>query len=464
MKLTQEYRVEQQLALTQEMRQSLEILQLPVLELKKSIEKELTENPLLEADISEDYHVTDNQSNGVVKETKKLYDDESTYEAAGYIQHDETDSTTDIIGKIAAKEENVLEKIIDEVKLMLKTSEEQKIAEFLIGNIDESGFLKMKTEELNNAMNTYMGKKITIEKIEQVREIIMNIEPMGVGSKDLADYLAFQIEKEKKDEIDKLAIIVLRDYFDDFSRKKVKELTRKLGISEDKLRKIYDRIMKCNPYPLRGYSADIRQEVVTPEIIVKEENGEFEVYLNDKYLPKIKLNNEYYKVLSKDKEAVNYLKEMSMRVRNLTRSIEQRNLTLYRVSKAIVEKQKEFFRKGENFLKPITLMQIADELEFHESTISRVVNGKYMETPRGIFELRYFFSGKVENVNGKEISIVAVQNIIKEIIDVEDRKNPLTDKEISEILDKKGLILSQRTVTNYREAMKILPTYLRKQI
>lgn len=463
MKLTQEYRLEQQLALTQEMRQSLEILQLPVLELQKSIERELTENPLLEADINEEFHVAENDGKDAAFEKKKLDDDESTFEASGYI-HDDSDSTTDIIGKIAAKEESVLEKIIDEVKLGLKNSDEVKIAEFIIGNIDESGFLKLNANDLAVSINNYMKKDIDMEIIEEIRKKIMEIEPQGVGAKDLADYLSFQIEMEKKDDIDRLAVVVLREYFEDFSRKKVKELTRKLSISEDKLRKIYERIMKCNPYPLRGYAADIRQEVIIPEVIVKEENGEYEVYLNDKYIPKIKLNNEYYKVLSKDKEAVNYLKEMSMRVKNLTRSIEQRNLTLYRVSKAIVDKQKEFFEKGEKWLKPVTLLQIADELEFHESTISRVVNGKYMETPRGIFELRYFFSGKVENVNGNEVSILAVQNMIKEIIEIEDRKNPLTDKEISEILEERGLRLSQRTVTNYREAMKILPTYLRKDI
>ncbi len=221
----------------------------------------------------------------------------------------------------------------------------------------------------------------------------------------------------------------------------------------------------CNPYPLRGYdNVEKKSDMVNPEVIVKEEKGAYEIYLNDRDIPKIHLNNEYYKSLSKDKEALEYLKEKAMKVRSLERSIEQRKITLYRVSKAIVDKQKEFFQKGEKYIKPMVLAEIGYELGLHESTISRVVNNKYMETPRGVYELKFFFSGKVETKTGDSMSMLAVQEIIRDLINKEDKKKPYKDKEISEFLEKKGIKVSQRTIANYREAMDILPTYLRKEI
>lgn len=464
MELFQEQRQEQQLIMTQEMRQSLEVLQVSALELINIIEKEAEDNPLIEIleDRFEDISRTSDHSN-----LEEGYIDEDIYEdikKTSYFNHD--DSTTDIINKLTAKETPILEELLSEVRLDLKNESEQKIAEEIINYINNKGFLEITEEEILEKLNKNPNTKFNLESIIKVKKIIKNTEPGGIGCNDISEYLIFQIENK---EIIKKEIVIkmLNENFEDFMRKKIKQLKKDLDFSEEELKKIYTLVSTLKPYPLVGYAMEDNKskEVIIPEIILKEENGEFEIYLNDKYLPEIKINNEYYKMLSNDEKALNYLKEKAMKIRTLEKCIEQRNITMYRVAKTIVEAQKDFFKFGEKYFKPLTLYDIGVVLNLHESTISRVVNNKYMETPRGIFELKYFFSGRVETYRGAAMSIVAVQKMIGEIIKRENKKKPLTDNEICEFLkDKKGLKISSRTVTNYRESMKILPTYLRKEL
>lgn len=481
MNLVQQQRLEQQLNLTLEMRQSLEILQLPIMELKELVEKEAEENPLLEVEVEESVREEkleniETYESRMSEREDYIYEQQSTFEESSYESSyesgfessgggdDGSESTIDIVSKLAVKGESIFEKVLKEVGMMLESEEEKIIAEYIIGNIDKYGFLKTDVEDIADYIERAEKKRPDLDTVEGVRLMVMSMDPLGIGSKDIAEYVVLQLENMQQTDTDALAIEIVRDSFEEFSRKKIKEITRKHGISEEKLKKVYERVAKCNPYPLRGYSEAKGEEVVIPDVIIKENEGKYEVYLNDANIPRLKLNNEYYKELSKDKDAVEYLKERAMRVRTLARSIEQRNLTLFRVAQAIVDRQKMFLKRGEKYLKPLTLAEIGYELDLHESTLSRVVNGKYMETPRGLFEMKYFFSGKVETEDGKNMSIVAVQQMIKEIVEAEDRKKPYNDKEITEILEKKGLILSQRTVTNYREAIGILPTYLRKEI
>jgi len=461
LELVQEQRLEQQLVMTQEMKQSLEVLQVSATELVSIIEREAEENPLLDVfeDCFEDIS-KGNENNSI----EDIYRDEDIYEDIKRVSY-ENDSTTDIINKLSSKEENVIEKILKEARVELKNEIDLIIAEEIIQSVDEKGFLKESLEDMKMYIYSETKHDIELERIEQIKNFIKTIDPGGVASQNLSEYLVFQVENQ---DVEKKEVIVkiLKDYFDEFKRKKIRILKKELAVSEATLKKIYTVISKLKPYPLLGFSSEnLDKSVVIPEIIVKEENGSYEVYLNDRYLPGIRVNNEYYKMISNDEKAINYFKEKAMKVRSLEKCIEQRNITMYRVAKTIVEAQKSFFIKGEKYLRPLTLYEVGSKLDLHESTISRVVNNKYMETPRGLYELKYFFSGRVESTNGEAFSITAVQNIIKEIIKKEDKHKPLTDKEICKKLkDEKGLKISARTVTNYRETMKILPTYLRKEI
>lgn len=465
MELFQEQRQEQQLIMTQEMKQSLEVLQVSAIELVGIIEREAQENPLME--VSQERFEDISKSMESNTNFEEIYRDDDIYEDIKKTSYGGgEDSTTDIISKLTTKEDNIIDTILNEVRIELRSEIDVLIAEQIILSVDEKGFLEDSEEDIKKALKENFSENVDVEKITKIKEFIKTIEPGGVGSRDLSEYLIFQIEKEKVEKKD-LIIKMLSEYFEDFKRKKIRNLKKELGLSEDSLKKIYSFISKLKPYPLIGYSNEdnMNKGMIIPEIIVKEENGEYEVYLNDKYLPGIKINNEYYKILSNDEKALNYLKEKAMKIRTLEKCIEQRNITMYRVAKTIVTEQKEFFKFGEKYLKPLTLYDIGNVLKLHESTISRVVNNKYMETPRGIFELKYFFSGKVETIKGEPVSITAVQNMIKDIIKKEDRQKPYTDNEICKFLkDKKGLKISSRTVANYRENMKILPTYLRKEI
>lgn len=462
MNYSQEQLLQQKLVMTQEMMQSLEILQVSAVELKGIIDREQEENPLMEV-VEE--QMEPGTSDVVQKEEEYNGDDENEYYETDYGYGNSEDNERDMFSNIAADETDAIEKFIKDLRNESIDDETMELMEYIADGVDEKGFFTEKAEDAVIGLKTVLKREISEEEFEKVRKQVANFDNRGIASRDIAEYLLIKISEECSKEMKITAEKVLIGCFEEFTRKKLKEIVKKTGIKEEILRELYCRISKLEPYPLRGCDAKSdKSQVMVPDVIVKEEEGEFEVYLNDRFIPEIRLNNEYYKTLSQDKEAVEYLKEKVMRFRNLEKSIEQRNLTIFRVASEIVAKQKEFFMKGEKYLKPMILNEIGEELSLHESTISRVVNGKYMQTPRGIFEFKYFFSGKVETSNGTTLSMLAVQKMISEIVEREDTKNPFTDKEICDILVRRGIKISQRTVSNYREAMEILPTYLRKEI
>lgn len=462
MNYSQEQLLQQKLVMTQEMMQSLEILQVSAVELKGIIDREQEENPLIEV-VEE--HSEQVKSDVVEQKEEFNGDDETEYYESNYGYGNSEDNERDMFSNIAADETDAVEKFIKDLRSESIDDDTMELMEYIVDGVDEKGFFSENIAEAVVGVSTILKRDITEEEFERVRKIVANFENRGIASKNISEYLLIKISENATKEIKNAAEKVLTQCFEEFTRKKLKEIVKKTGIKEDVLRELYMRVSKLEPYPLRGCDAKSdKSQVMVPDVIVKEEEGEFEVYLNDRFIPEIRLNNEYYKTLAQDKEAVEYLKEKVMRFRNLEKSIEQRNLTIFRVASEIVSKQKEFFLRGEKHLKPMILNEIGEELSLHESTISRVVNGKYMQTPRGIFEFKYFFSGKVETSNGVTLSMLAVQKMISEIVDREDTKNPFTDKEICDILVRRGIKISQRTVSNYREAMEILPTYLRKEI
>lgn len=462
MNYSQEQLLQQKLVMTQEMMQSLEILQVSAVELKGIIDREQEENPLIEV-VEE--HSEQVKSDVVEQKEEFNGDDETEYYESNYGYGNSEDNERDMFSNIAADDTDAVEKFIKDLRSESIDDNTMELMEYIVDGVDEKGFFSENIAEAVVGASTVLKRNITEEEFERVRQLVANFDNRGIASKNISEYLLIKISENATKEMKNSAEKVLNQCFEEFTRKKLKEIVKKTGIKEEVLRELYMKISKLEPYPLRGCDAKSdKSQVMIPDVIVKEEEGEFEVYLNDRFIPEIRLNNEYYKTLAQDKEAVEYLKEKVMRFRNLEKSIEQRNLTIFRVASEIVSKQKEFFLKGEKYLKPMILNEIGEELSLHESTISRVVNGKYMQTPRGIFEFKYFFSGKVETSNGTTLSMLAVQKMISEIVDREDTKNPFTDKEICDILVRRGIKISQRTVSNYREAMEILPTYLRKEI
>lgn len=460
----QEQILQQKMVMTQEMMQSLEILQVSAVELKSIIEREHEENPLLEI---VDNHETKDETKKV-KENKDDYFEEEYFDES-YSNADNSgnddEKSGDFYGNIASHEPDIIKKFYNDFKTEINCEKEAKIADYIIGGIDEKGFFSEAAIDAVSSVKNILSIEVAESEFETIRLRIAKFDNRGIGARGISEYLEIKAESFINERVRDVAKKVFIECFEEFTRKKVKEIVKKLSIREEILKEVYMEVSKLEPYPLRGYEGmNSSSSIMIPDVIVKEENGEFEVYLNDKFLPEIKLNNEYYKMLSQDKKAVEYLKEKAMRIRTLEKSIEQRNLTIYRVATKIIEKQKEFFKRGSRYLKPMILNEVGDELSLHESTISRVVNGKYMQTDKGIFEFKYFFSGRVETENGEDMSMTAVQRLMQDIVDNEDKKSPFTDKEICEILVRKGIKISQRTVSNYRESMEILPTYLRKEL
>ncbi|BDU49879.1 RNA polymerase factor sigma-54 [Haliovirga abyssi] len=442
MKLLQTQKLEQKLMMTQDMRLSLEILQMSVLEIEELISNEEQENPLIEVENVEELDIDAENSDNEF-EIEELYRDDDKYEE---IKHSNERDKINIIEKTYSLEETVMDKYYSEIQ-SISNEEIKKNGYYILENLDDKGYYRSKIND----------------EIDVIRKKIMHIDDFGIGAKNFEEFLIFQIENDFKFENSELLKEMIERNFQEIFRKKYKELKKIYNIEDLILEKIYKELEKYRPYPTFGlFWNNSNENIIIPEVVVEKENGVYEVYLKDKMFPDIKLNNEYYKELSKDKSAIQFLKEKAMKVRNLKRSIEQRNFTLYRVSKAIVDNQEIFFEKGMKYLKPMTLSEIGNELNLHESTISRVVNNKYMSTPRGVFELKFFFSGKVKTENREDVSIIGVQERIKEILEFEDKKKPFNDGEISQVLSQEGINVSSRTVKNYRENLGILPGYLRK--
>lgn len=432
----------QKLALTPQMEQSLSVLQMGTEELNQCIEEEVLSNPML------DY----------AKEPEKKEVRRSQGEGIGYYSRKKTEDTDyqSYLNAIADEKSEDTE-LAEYLRMQLYTKKisprRQKIGEYLIECLEESGYLKMDMDEL--------AKGIGLSKEELEREIrfMQTLEPCGVFARDLRECLLLQLQGEEQ--MQRQAHLLIEKYLDEIAQNKIPQISKQTGLTTAEITKTIRYIKEeLEPVPGRGYGCANRNEYIYPDITVKEDEKGYRIILNKEKVHTLELNREYLPMLGQvhSSEENKYLKEQYQKAKILLRNIGKREETLAAVAEAIVDWQREFFEKGKASLKPMNLLDIAQELDVHESTVSRAVRDKYLECRWGIFELKYFFSNKTSDGNNCN-----VLTCIQEIIRSENKQKPLSDAKIAEQLEKKGIRISRRTVTKYREQMQIPNTQMRKE-
>jgi RNA polymerase sigma-54 factor len=336
--------------------------------------------------------------------------------------------------------------------------EEREIAQFIIGNIDDDGYLSSPVEEIAGLCRAETGK------VEAIRQKIRTFDPLGVGSLDLREALLAQLDYLEIG--DGIAREIVDRHLHLLEKSDFVQLARVLNIPLQEVREHIDLIKGLDPAPGRKYNEE-KTTYVVPDIIVTKEGDEWKIVLNDEGLPRLRISGYYKQLLAKaarsQPEACRFLKDRLKKALWFLRSLEQRNQTIHRVARFIVDKQKDFFDKGLDFIKPLTLMEIAQEIGVHESTVGRVVANKHMMTPRGVFSLKYFFHKSLQGDYGEEVSSLKIKDKIRKLVEQEDRNNPLSDIEIGDILARENLKIARRTVAKYRAQLKILPSHIRKR-
>lgn len=432
----------QKLALTPQMEQSLSVLQMGTEELNQCIEEEVLSNPML------DY----------AKEPEKKEVRRSQGEGIGYYSRRKTEDTDyqSYLNAIADEKSEDTE-LAEYLRMQLYTKKisprRQKIGKYLIACLEESGYLKMDMDEL--------AKGIGLSKEELEREIrfMQTLEPCGVFARDLKECLLLQLQGEEQ--MQRQARLLIEKYLDEIAQNKIPQISKQTGLTTAEITKTIQYIKEeLEPVPGRGYGCANRNEYIYPDITVKEDDKGYRIILNKEKVHTLELNREYLPMLGQvhSSEENKYLKEQYQKAKILIQNIGKREETLAAVAEAIVDWQREFFEKGKAALKPMNLLDIAQELDVHESTVSRAVRDKYLECRWGIFELKYFFSNKTSDGNNCN-----VLTCIQEIIRSENKQKPLSDAKIAEQLEKKGIRISRRTVTKYREQMQIPNTQMRKE-
>jgi len=441
--------------------QSLRLLQVPILRLEQMLRQELSINPMLEEvetlETEEPDAPTTEEPVKEKKEEEKIDWDEFLGEESEFYNH-KIKENQEKLEISSSYEKSLYDHLIEQLSFCKITEEEYHIGEFIIGNIDDNGFLTISLEEVCSTL------KCSPEQAAKVLQLIQSFDPPGIGSRDLKEVLLLQL-KEKGLE-GGLAYKIVQEHLTELNKKSPSQLAKILGVSLEKIEEALEIIKSLSPQPTLG-KFTIGAQSIVPDLIVEKINGEFVVYHNDKYVPHLRVNPAYKGLLKKDnhssEETKTYIKEKLDQARWLINAINQRRSTMVKVMQAIIEHQKEFFETGHSSLKPLTMEEIANKIGMHVATVSRVSNDKYVQTPYGVFEIRHFFDSGLTKDSGEELSKRTLKEKIEQMIKNEDPLNPLSDQMIYQLLQKEGINLARRTVTKYREELKILPARFRKR-
>ncbi len=326
----------------------------------------------------------------------------------------------------------------------------------LIGNIDEYGYLKASVEELTGSTG------LAADKILAVLKGIQTFDPPGVGARDLRECLLLQLERSG--EKDTLEYRIVDEFMDALGKRRIPEIARGTGQSVDDVQAALERIARLEPRPGRAFLPD-NDQYILPEVFVQKVGDDFSVTTNNEHIPHLRISNTYKDLMShreNSAEVRNYIREKIRAGKFLIKSLHQRQQTILNIAKEIVRRQREFMEKGVAFLKPLTMVQVAEVVGVHETTVSRAVSGKYMQTPQGLFEMKYFFTAGIQTASGDGLSNTSVKDMIADIFKKEDATKPLSDQEVVKMLQERGIVIARRTVAKYRTELNILPSNLRK--
>jgi len=464
--------------------QMIKLLEIPALQLEQRIKNELEENPVLEEgekneDLDNSYEEQEEQGEG----------DQDEFSFEDYMEDDDIPSYklhASNVSKDDKKEDipfsvsvSFHEHLENQIGLKSLTERQYMLALYIIGNIDDDGYLRRKLESIANDLSFTQNVKTSEEELEKVLKIIQDLDPPGVGARTLRECLLLQVKQKDLEQPSlKMAKKILEQYFNEFTKKHYEKIINRLKISEEELEEAINVILRLNPKPGSSFANSENRTVQTiiPDFILENNDGKIELSLNSRNVPDLHINKDYTQMLEQyqkskgqrtrdQKEAISFVKQKLDSAKWFIDAIKQRQNTLLLTMNAIMDYQYEFFQTGdESKLKPMILKDIADKTGLDISTISRVVNSKYIQTPFGIYSLKYFFSEGMQKEDGEEVSTRRIKSILKDYIDNEDKKKPLTDERLSKLLKEQGYMIARRTVAKYREQMNIPVARLRKEL
>ncbi|HLW13929.1 MAG TPA: RNA polymerase factor sigma-54 [Flavobacteriaceae bacterium] len=481
--LRQELRLKLSQKLSPQQIQLMKLIQLPTLAFEQRVQQELEENPLLESgkekeEIDEDLSNEFDDDGTEVIETDINVDD--------YLSDDETPSYKLSSSNYSADDEDkqvpyasgtsFTQYLLTQLSTYRLDDTEYAIAEFLVGSIDSSGYIRRDLEDILDDLAFTQNIYSELPVVEKILETVQTLDPAGVGARDLKECLLLQLERKTQTDSIQLATTILKDYFDEFSKKHYSQLERRLKIDTDTLREGIQEIEQLNPKPGGSYSGNTRIiEHVIPDFTIKIIDGKLDLTLNGRNAPDLHISNEYSNILKgykesekptkEQQEAVQFVKQKLDGAKWFIDAIRQRQQTLMLTMTAIMEYQEDYFLSGdERQLKPMILKDIAETIHMDISTVSRVANSKYVETPYGTKLIKEFFSESMTNVDGEEVSTLEIKDILQSIIDKEDKTKPHTDEILASLLEEKGYPIARRTIAKYRKQLDIPVARLRREL
>lgn len=493
MKQTLQLRISQHLALTPQLQQSIRLLQLSTLELHQELEQILADNPLLErlddpldhsVRLLADGAISQGDASATIPDNASAASSTAAGEADNgpdgddapdTAQSSEADWSFDDVARtskapedddarpqLEAHESTLREHLLEQLCVTVNNRRDRALIELLIEALNDNGYLEEPLEEIHQRLPTEL--EIDLDELSISLKLLQSFEPAGVGARNAAECLALQIKRFPKIPMvtRRMALAIVENHLTLFAQRDFNKLKKALDCDDEDLREAQTVIRQCNPHPGAVFATDA-SDFVVPDVIVKRTKSGWQVMLNHDVMPRLRVNAMYANILKQSKgegSLTSQLQEAKWLIKNMR----QRFDTILRVAQAIVDRQRNFFSHGAVAMRPLVLREIADTLGLHESTISRVTTQKYMLTPHGMFELKYFFGSHVATESGGEASSTAIRALIKQLIGAEDPKNPFSDSKIADMLAEQGMVVARRTVAKYREALKIPPVNLRKSL
>ncbi len=480
--LRQELRLTQQLVMTPQLQQAIKLLQLSRLELLTTVQQELQENPVLEESLEADEELprevsneaeaqetpsaeasTDHEESREASQAEKIADLDwqnymDAYPQTGMsVARDEEDRRS--LEATLTRRPTLQAHLEWQICLSSFSEEEKCAASWILGNLDENGYLRSSVEEI--ARQSGVSESVVESALSKVQEL----DPPGVAARDLRECLLLQVASLGLD--DPLVYRLLDEHIAALQKRDFRAISRALGVTIEEVAAAANLIAQLEPRPGRAFGGD-EPIYITPDIYVHRVNDELHIVLNEDGLPRLRINNLYREVLARDREVSkdtrDYVQEKVRSAMWLIKSIHQRQRTIYKVMQSIIKNQREFFDHGIAHLKPLNLRDVADDIGMHESTVSRVTTNKYAHTPQGIFELKYFFNSSINRVDGEAVASASVKDKIRRIIAAEDSRRPLSDQRIAQMLKNGNIDIARRTVTKYRESLKILSSTKRREV
>ncbi len=472
----QSQQLKQEQTITPQQILSLEILQSPALELQAKISEELAQNPVLEQDSPEDaqipLHSEADSDDSSGSDSGDSGSDEKLSELMGFADswqnqlppqinyrsrsEDDEEKRQHFFDSIT-EEPSLQEQLLEQLRLSECPEDKRHLAELLIGSIDERGYLRSNLRDLATV------GMADLREMEDALEIVHRFDPPGIGARDLKECLLLQLKAKGRQ--NSMAARLVREHLDDVGTNKLPFVAKKLGITMDRLESILDEIKKLNPFPGSAISSEAPAFVV-PEFAIEKKGDSYQAVPLDNSIPKLRISDKYLELLespSISKEDKDYIRGKILQGKNLIRSVDQRKDTIAKIVEIIIDTQFDFFEKGVEGIRPLKMQQVADKIGLHETTVSRAIAGKYLQTPGGIFEMKYFFSGGYHADNGQEISSRLVMKKIQDMISKENSSSPLSDHDICEALNKDGIPVARRTVAKYREELGIASSRMRRE-